>query len=683
MPELLLEILSEEIPARMQSKAADDFKRIASKGLNEVGLEFSSAESYVTPRRLALVVYGLPVQKSDVMEERKGPRTDAPAQAIDGFKRSLPKEAVIEERRSPKGGFLFATWEEPGRSTRDVLVSCLPKIFQDLPWPKSMRWANHDLRWVRPIHSLLVIFDGQPVPFQFGPVIAGNETRGHRFLSFDPIKISNFSDYKLKLNSNKVMLDPVERKSFILDEAAKLAMAKGLTVRDDPALISEITGLVEWPVVYMGAIDEEFMDVPSEVLITTMKSHQKYLSCIDSKGDLASCFIVVSNTETSDGGCEVIAGNERVLRARLSDAKFFWNQDRRLSLADKSEALKDRVFHAKLGSVADKVSRLESLALEIARYVPDADRKQVVRAAQLAKSDLSSGMVGEFAELQGIMGRYYALNDGETVVVANAIAEHYAPQGPKDNAPTAPISICLAIADKIDNLVGLFAINERPTGSKDPFALRRAALGVIRIILENRLRIPLVTIFSKSHALFSIGKSPANDLLVFFTERLKVHLKEQGIAHDSIEAVFASDDEDDLVRIHDRVNALKEFLDTDDGENLLSAYRRAVNILKIEEKNDGRAFEGDVQEDLFVQSEEKVLHEGLTRADIAIAGAMKREEFDIAMKAVAALRVPVDAFFDCVTVNVEQKNLRENRLRLLNQMRSALDGIAMFSKIER
>ena len=682
MPELLLEILSEEIPARMQAKAADDLKRLVTDALKEAGLEFSHANAFSTPRRLALVVDGLPAQTLDMKRERKGPKMDASEQAVAGFKHSLPEGAAIKEQETPKGYIFFATWEEAGRDARDVLVECLPDALRGLPWPKSMRWATHDMRWVRPIESLIALFDGAPVAFEFGAVTTGVETRGHRFLAGGTFTVSNFAHYKSKLLDFKVMLDPVARRELITTDSVKLAQAEGLILKDDPGLLTEVTGLVEWPVVYMGTIDDAFMDLPAEVLITSMKKHQKYFSCLEPDGNLANRFIVVANTETTDGGTEVVAGNERVLRARLSDAKFFWNTDRKTPLEDKALALKDRVFHAKLGSVAEKVARMEALAVDLAQYVPGADVDLARRAAQLAKADLSSGMVAEFANLQGIMGRYYALNDGEPEAVAEAIAEHYAPQGPNDTCPTAPVSVCVALADKIDSLVGFFAIDEKPTGSKDPFALRRAALGVIRLILENEIRLPLIEAFAKSRELIGTDDNPADELMAFFADRLKVHLRERGILHDRIDAVFALGGEDDLVRLLTRVDALMKFLRTADGENLLTAYRRATNILTIEEKKDGRTYDGEVRLDQFAQTEETDLHAGLSDAGTAIANALANEDFAAAMKAVAALRGPVDAFFDQVTVNTDDKSLRENRLKLLNQIRSALDGVADFSKIE-
>ncbi len=682
MPELLLEILSEEIPARMQKRAADDLKRLVCDGLKGAGLEFSSAEAFATPRRLALVIDGLPVSQPDVSEERRGPRADAPEKAMAGFKGSLPEGAVIEERETEKGTFLFATVDIKGRAAADVLAEVLPKALGDLPWPKSMRWASHEFRWVRVIHSMIAQFDGAVVPFALGPVTSGASTVGHRFLAPDAIEVADFADYKQKLLAAKVMLDPAERRAKIAADADALAEAEGLSFKDDPTLLDEVTGLVEWPVVYMGGIDDEFMDVPPEVLITSMKSHQKYFSCLDANGDLANRFIVVANTETDDGGKQVVAGNERVLRARLSDAKFFWDQDRKTSLSSKAPALKDRVFHAKLGSMDEKVDRVQALAADVAAYVPGADKDRVRSAARLAKADLSTGMVGEFPELQGLMGRYYAIHDGESEEVADAIAEHYSPLGPNDSCPSKPVSVCVSLADKIDSLVGFFAIDEKPTGSKDPFALRRAALGVIRLVLENGLRLPLKAEFAKARELYRADTDPADDLLAFFADRLKVHLREQGVRHDAIDAVFALGGEDDLVRLMARVEALTAFLGSDDGENLLTAYRRAANILKIEEKKDERRYDGAVDGGAFQQDEERDLHRGLSEAGPAIAQAVAEEDFASAMAALARLRGPVDAFFDGVQVNADDAALRENRLKLLNEIRAALGGVADFSKIE-
>ncbi len=674
MAELLLELLSEEIPARMQTRAADDLKRLVCDGLKKAGLDFTKAEAFATPRRLALVVDGIPERTPDIREEKRGPQVGAPEQALKGFLGSLGGMSIDDcEQREIKGKtYYFAVVEKAGAATVEVVADILPSAMAALAWPKSMRWADLDLKWVRPVHNLLCLFDGGVVPITFGPLSAGETTVGHRFLAPETITVKNFVDYKTKLGQAKVMLDPAGRRAIISATAKVLAEAEGLTVRDDPGLLDEVTGLVEWPVVLIGGIDDAFMEVPPEVLITSMRSHQKYFSCLDADGNLANRFIVVANTEATDGGVQIVAGNERVLRARLSDAKFFWDQDRKQTLASRAPALADRVFHAKLGSVADKVVRMRSLAANLAAFVPGADAGQAETAAGLAKCDLSTGMVGEFPDLQGVIGRYYALNDGEPAAVADAIAEHYAPQGPNDACPSAPVSVCVALADKIDSLVGFFSIDEKPTGSKDPFALRRAALGVIRLILENDLRLPLAPMFEDS----------ADDLLAFFADRLKVHLKQRGVRHDAIDAVFGLGGEDDLVRLLARVDALSDFLASDEGGDLLIAYRRAANILKIEEKKDGRGYDGEADESLFEQHEETALAAGLATAGTAIAKTLADEDFAGAMKALAGLRAPVDAFFDAVTVNCDDPALRENRLKLLNGIRSALDGVADFSRIE-
>jgi len=684
MAELLLEILSEEIPARMQGRAASDLKRLVCDGLKKSGLDFENATAHVTPRRLILLIKGLPSATPDVSEERKGPKVGAPEQALQGFMKANGLASIddAEIRQLPKGEFYFAVIDKKGRATSTVLIDILPAALQALPWPKSMRWANHNQRWVRPIQSLLCLFDGNVVAFEFGPCTADDKTTGHRFLSPEAITVSGAADYTEQLRAAKVMIDHDERRAVILAEANRLTDAEGLSLKDDKGLLDEVAGLVEWPVVLMGTIDQDFMDVPPEVLITSMKKHQKYFSCLDKDGKLANRFIVVANTETADGGKAVIAGNERVLRARLSDAKFFWDQDRKSTLASKTPALKDRVFHAKLGSVHDKVARIMFLAGEIAKTVPGVDAGPVSRAAELCKADLSTGMVAEFPDLQGVIGRYYALNDGENVDVADAIAAHYSPQGPGDVCPSKPVSICVAMADKIDTLVGFWSIDEKPTGSKDPYALRRAALGVIRLILENQLRVPLLPLFNDAAQQCHGSSDQMRDLLSFFADRLKVHLKERGVKHDHIAAVFALGDEDDLVRLLARVEALAGFLGSQDGENLLIAHRRATNILKIEEKKDERSYAAVPDAAKFEQDEEKTLFGGLEAGSDRISNAVSEERFGDAMQALATLRGPVDAFFDAVTVNAEDPESRENRLKLLSMIRSALDGMADFSKIE-
>ncbi len=580
-----------------------------------------------------------------------------------------------------------------------------------------MCWGNSATNWVRPLRSILVIFDRQPVVGSIGlgtrdriaglrsgsPLAPGekeiefvSKSTGHRFLAPEPFTVKDFADYKAKLRKAKVILDPAERRRIIAEGAAELAAAEGLTIKDDPGLLDEVTGLVEWPVPLMGVIDEQFMSVPAEVLTTSMRTHQKYFSLLDKEGNLAPRFIVVANTETGDGGKTVTAGNERVLRARLADAKFFWDQDRKESLAGRVPALNAIIFHKKLGSLGDKIDRVGALAAELTDYIPGADKDRVRSAARLAKADLTTEMVGEFPELQGIMGRYYALDGGEHAEVAQAVAEHYSPLGPNDACPTAPVSVAVSLADKIDTLVGFFAIGELPTGSKDPYALRRAALGVIRLIIENGLRLPLRQVFSRAQskyfkhkskgtldaAFVATGEDLYTQLLDFFADRLKVHLREKGVRHDLISAIFAPGGEDDLVRLLARVDALKDFIESEDGGNLLVAYRRAANIVRIEEKKDKARYDGPVDENRFAEYQEHALHQSLTASVAASLDSLKDENFTGAMSALAKLRAPVDTFFDDVTVNVEEKPLRENRLRLLSEIQTSLNRIADFSRIE-
>ncbi len=722
MAELLLELLSEEIPARMQARAAADFKRLVCAGLDKAQLSYERADAHVTPRRLVLVVDGLPVAQPDVVEERRGPRADAPEKAIEGFLKSagLTRDQV-EERETPKGTFLFARVEKKGHLTRDVLPALIGDVLSQIPWPKSMRWANTTVSWVRPLHNILAMFDGSPLDgsFSFGGAEAGGvsalrftgATRGHRFLAPDGFEVSNFAEYKAKLAEAKVMIDRDERRAVIVEQADKLAAAEGLAVREDAGLLDEVVGLVEWPVVMIGRIDDAFMAVPPEVLITAMRTHQKYFSLLDGAGAMAPRFVVVANTEARDGGAQVIAGNERVLRARLADAKFFWDQDRKRSLESRVPQLAERIFHAKLGTDLERVERIAKLARELADTC-GADPDNTERAARLCKADLMSEMVGELPELQGLMGRYYALNDGEDPEVAQAIADHYSPLGPSDDCPSAPVSVSVALADKVDTLAGFFTIDQKPTGSKDPFALRRAALGVIRLIVENGPRIPLLSLFDAAGKLHRERALQAQDgetdssiaiagfatasrtgwaephepasweLLDFFADRLKAHLREQGIRHDLISAVFGLGGEDDFVRLLSRVSALKDFLDTDDGANLLTAYRRASNIVRIEEKKDATSYDGEADEGLLSQNEETELYQTLGQARQQIAKALVEERFGAAMAVLAGLRSPVDAFFDTVTVNCDNAQLRVNRLRLLSQIRSALGGVADFSHIE-
>ena len=726
MAELLLELLSEEIPARMQEGAADDLKRLVTVDLNEAGLSFENANVFATPRRLTLVVDGIPAIQPD--KERRGPRADAPTAAVEGFKGSLPEGTRVETRETEKGEFYFAVIE--GRPIDDILHEIVYRTIWNFQWPKSMRWGNKDLRWVRPIQNLLVIFGGRvlhfPIPTSSisksdsrtltgdGSLIPSNQTRGHRFLAPEPFAVTDFDDYREKLRAAYVMLDAAERRAVIEQDAALKAKAEGLTVVPDAALIAENAGLVEWPVVLSGAIDPAFMDLPPEVLTTAMRSHQKYFTLTDAEGAPAPRFLMVANAIAGDGGKQIVAGNEHVLRARLADAKFFWDTDRKRSLESHVADLDGVTFHAKLGSLGEKIERIDQLVITVAEFVPGADESAVREAAQLAKADLTTGMVGEFPELQGVMGRYYALADGQPAEVADAIAEHYAPQGPDDRCPTAPVSIAVALADKIDTLVGFWAIGETPTGSKDTYALRRAALGVIRLVTENQLRLGLTKLFESAYqnhestqyayldagiddadrgeiarddvgplAVLDDRETVSSNLLGFFADRLKVHLRESGVRHDLVSAVFALGGEDDLVRLLARVDALGAFVASEDGEHLLTAYRRAANIVRIEEKRDGVSYGGTaVDPELLREADEKAVAERLFEVSGQASAALEREEFATAMAAMATLRGPVDGFFDNVTVNCDDADLRRNRLLLLGQIRATLDRVADFSKIE-
>ena len=687
--ELLLELLSEEIPARMQARAADDLKRLVCDGLKEAGLEFESAEAFVTPRRLALVVDGIPEKQPDIDEERRGPRADAPVHAVKGFKGSLPKGAKVEKRQTEKGEFFFAVVKQKGFPSDILIGQIVIDVVRKFPWPKSMNWGEGHGPWVRPIHNILCLFGPRAsiaITLEPGRDFRTTETMGHPFLSPKWFAVKNFADYKAKLLAAQVMLDPAERASVIEAEAQKLAKKAKLKLKHDPGLLAEVAGLVEWPVVKMGSIDKAFMDLPPEVLTTVMRHHQKYFALLDKKGKLAPKFIVVANTETKDRGKVMVAGNERVLRARLADAKFFWDQDRKRTLESRVQELAGRVFHAQLGTVMDKVIRVEELASELAESC-GANSSDARWAARLCKADLSTGMVAEFPILQGVMGRYHALNDGENADVATAIAEHYGPLGPNDNCPSAPVSIAVALADRIDTLVGFFGIKEFPTGSKDPYALRRSALGVIRLILENDLRINLSGIFEfagQQYGQWDQGQFAeiSGDLLNFLNDRLTVALREKGFPHDLVNALFARGGEDDLWRLVQKAKSLKEFLETDDGANLLVAYRRAHNIVRIEEKKDSERYSGKVDENLFSRDEERELWISLNEVEQANPSKPDMAEFDQVLSVLAKLRRPVDRFFGEVTVNCDDSDLRKNRLRLLSEIASCLNRVADFSKIE-
>ncbi|MEE2997851.1 MAG: glycine--tRNA ligase subunit beta [Pseudomonadota bacterium] len=698
MPELLFELFSEEIPSRMQSRAVDDLARLATSSLQEAGLVHGDLRTFVTPRRLTLVVDGLPEKQPDLREEKRGPNVDAPEKAIEGFLKAngLTREEC-EERTLEKGTFLFAVVEQAGAETAHILTQLLSDVIAKFRWQKSMRWGSGGLRWVRSLERILCLFDGQVLAVATrNDVPCGDVTSGHRFLAPETFAVTHFADYEKKLRDTYVILDQEYRKSFILNGVQNAAAGEGLTLREDTGLLEEVAGLVEWPVVLLGRIDDDFMDVPDEVLITSMRAHQKYFSLKKDDGSLAPCFVVVANMEAKDGGKSIVSGNERVLRARLADAKFFWDQDRKATLESRIPVLAKSVFQARLGTMAQKVQRVTALSGDIATFIPNCDVEKARRAARLAKADLVSEMVYEFPELQGTMGRYYALNDGEDAVIADAIADHYSPAGPGDDCPTSPVSVAVALADKLDTLVGFFAIDEKPTGSRDPYALRRSALGIIRLILENELRLPLRDAFLKAYCGYNdtvsgFSNTSADsrqpeiverELLDFFADRLMVHLRERGVRRDYVEAVFALGGDDDLVRLIARVDALSGFLATDDGENLLAAYKRASNIVAIEEKKEGVSFGGGVSADKLTQVEERALLDGLSSSSASANAAINEEKYVVAMEAMSSLRRPVDLFFENVTVNADDADLRKNRLRLLSEFRSTLGKIADLSRIE-
>jgi glycyl-tRNA synthetase beta chain len=749
MPDLFLEFFSEEIPARMQPQAEESLKKLVTDALIERGLVYAGAKAFSTPRRLALAVTGLPARQPDQREEKKGPRVGAPEQAIEGFLKGAGLRSIDQAKvhTDKKGDFYVAMVERKGRETGEVVAEIVPEIARIFPWPKSMRWGESSanegsLTWVRPLHAVVCTFGPETeepdvIRFKIDGVASGNTTYGHRVHAPDPIEVRRLADWQTKLEAAKVVPDRERRKHMILADARNLALAQGFELVDDAGLLEEVAGLVEWPVVLIGEFDPNFLDIPQEVIRTTIRNNQKCFVLRDPKnGKLANRFIAVANLEAKDGGVAIKAGNARVIRARLADAKFFWDSDRKTRLEDRLPKFKQITFHDRLGSQTERIERIVLLA-DVLAPVAKADPAKVERAAKLAKADLLTDVVGEFPELQGLMGKYYALAEKIDPEIAAACEEHYRPQGPGDRVPASPVSIAVALADKIDMLVGFWAIGEKPTGSKDPFALRRAALGVIRIVIENKLRLPMrdtlwrhfaairkdealaeaiailgplhadiaalsaedvetavklealasqierskrveLTSLVQAHKDFDLGA----DLLAFFADRLKVHLREQGARHDLVDAVFALPGQDDLLMIVRRVEALGKFLDTDDGRNLLVGYRRAANILRDEEKKDKRSYGGDPDETKLTAPEEKTLAGAIERAEKEVAAALKKEDFAAAMGSMARLRAPVDAFFEKVTVNADDKKLRENRLKLLDRIRRATLNVADFSRIE-
>ena len=845
MPDLLLELFSEEIPARMQARAAEDLRKLVTERLVDAGLVYEGARAFATPRRLALVVQGIPARQPDLKEERKGPRVGAPENAVQGFLKSAGLKSIAEasvQKDPKKGDFYIALIEKPGRAAIDVLAEILPVVIRSFPWPKSMRWGERSARpgaltWVRPLHGIVATFGPETeepdiVPVTVDGVAAGNVTRGHRFMAPKTFHVRRFEDYAAKLEKAKVVLDPERRKDIILADARQLAFAQGFELIEDQALLDEVAGLVEWPVVLMGSFDAAFLDMPPEVIRTTIRVNQKCFvvrrahPLLQDQGDvkgrgasapsprlrgegrgegalpqaqtrgeapspdlfpqagrgeasaLANKFILVANIEAADGGAAIVAGNERVIRARLADAKFFYETDLKTRLEDRLPKFKDIVFHEKLGTQWERIERIMALARTIGEIIEPqkqvgitrfggsmaAYHNDVQRAAQICKADLLTEMVGEFPELQGLMGKYYARAQGEDESIAATCEDHYKPLGPADRVPIDPVSVAVALADKVDTLVGFWTIDEKPTGSKDPYALRRAALGVIRIVLENGIRLSIGSLLrtagasyprgaliaivtttfeppSEKHDLHwsrrfegfvvvvkafckARGMAPENELdahlmaglvspeeyekyrisepvarrgaemwraflrepvpsaLAFFADRLKVQLREQGARHDLVDAVFALEGQDDLLLIVRRVEALAQFLDTEDGKNLLAGYKRATNIIRIEEKRDKTEYTGAPSNELYRQAEEWELVHAIDTAAAEATAAVAREDFAAAMRAMAKLRPHVDAFFDRVTVNAPEPEVRANRLKLLNQIRAATRSVADFSKIE-
>ncbi|TDL91187.1 glycine--tRNA ligase subunit beta [Meridianimarinicoccus aquatilis] len=700
MPDLLIELFSEEIPARMQARAAADLQKLVTDGVVEAGLTYSGARSFATPRRLALTVHGLTAESPTTREERKGPRVDAPDKAIAGFCKSVGvAREDLEMRDDKKGQVFFAVMTREGRPAAQIVADVLESAIRNFPWPKSMRWGAGDLRWVRPLHGILCILTDEAgaevVPLDVAGITSGDRTQGHRFMAPDAFSVVSFEDYEAKLKRAHVVLDAEERAEQIWHDATNAAFAQGLDVVEDRGLLTEVAGLVEWPVVLMGQIDEAFRDLPAEVLKTSMKEHQKFFSVRNAAEDgQITHFVTVANRATADDGATILAGNQKVLSARLSDAKFFWENDQRVARAGMAawlESLENVTFHAKLGSQAERITRIAALAKELAPLV-GADAAEAEQAAKFAKADLASEMVYEFPELQGVMGRYYVGMTSVPTSVAAAAEEHYAPLGPSDAVPTAPVSVAVALADKIDMLTGFWAIDEKPTGSKDPFALRRAALGVIRLVLENGLRISLNSRPGPFHFSAeavgvqqrgdqSAGYADPNDLLSFLHDRLKVYLRDRGIPHDVIDACLAMPNADDLTLLVKRAEALAAFLKTDDGENLIQGFKRANNILTQAETADGVEYSFGPDAKLAETDEERALFAALDREGAAISSAIEAEDFASAMRGMASLRQPIDAFFEAVQVNADSQIVRRNRLNLLHLIRATCLRVADLTRL--
>jgi len=705
MSELLLELFSEEIPARLQARAAEDLRRLMVDGFKAKGLEVGEAHGFATPRRLALVVNDVPKKSPAVSEEKKGPRVGAPEQAVQGFLKSaglasLDDAVVVKDEK--KGDFYLARIEKPGRAAGEIIAEVLRETILNFPWPKTMRFnakldGGGELRWIRPLHSVLLLLDGKVIPFEIAGIKSGATTRGHRFMGGEPFKVTGFADYEKQLKAHKVVLDLAERTASINEGAHALAKEAKLALVEDDALAAENAGLTEWPTVLMGDFDKSFLEVPAECLTSAMRTHQKCFSLRHGK-KLANHFLLVSNLKAKDGGKTIVAGNEKVIAARLSDAKFFWETDLKKTLDQMRDELKGITFHEKLGTQFERTERIKELAARIATSQELCEAALALRAGELSKADLVSGMVGEFPELQGLMGRYYAEHEKLAPEIARALELHYKPKGPTDSVPLVSeddgAAIAVALADKLDMLVGFWAISEKPTGSGDPYQLRRAALGVIRIVLENDLRMPLGDVIGDASKLLldQIGdrKTPlsinapeaiAYELIPFFAERLKVYLRDKGARHDLIDAVFSLPGQDDLALIVKRVEALSEFLTTDDGANLLAGVKRAQNILAIEEKKDKRSHAGDCDPKLLQLPEEQALAAAIDKVKDDTVAALAVENFAGSMRALAELRAPVDAFFDKVTVNADDAALRLNRLHLLSQIRAATLNVADFTKI--